>query len=328
MNTHRLDLNEIRGFGRKKPLLAGCFLVGALAIGGIPGFSGYISKTLLHESILEYGGGAWMKALEILFIVSGGLTVAYMTKLFVTIFIEKNTDSGRQRAYEQKTHYAGAAALASIVIPAVCLLVWGVPAVMDGAADGANSFFLLAGSERVHYFSGENLLGACYSIGIGALVYLLVIRGLLTKKNERGERFLINPWPDWLDLENLIYRPLLRALAFLALIPCRMADTAVDWTVVLLRKTIYRDTPLPREYSQGNSLTRGLGRLCNYWRDLANHTWRRRSPIETDYVELVNLRADELNENTKIITRSISFGLLLFGLGFCLMLFYLIAGDL
>ena len=55
MNVHALDLNEIRGFGRKKPLLKSVFLAGALAIGGIPLFSGYISKTLLHESILEYG---------------------------------------------------------------------------------------------------------------------------------------------------------------------------------------------------------------------------------------------------------------------------------
>jgi hydrogenase-4 component B len=54
MNLHELDLNKIRGFGRKKPLLKGLFLTGALGIGGIPLFNGYISKTLIHESIVEY----------------------------------------------------------------------------------------------------------------------------------------------------------------------------------------------------------------------------------------------------------------------------------
>ena len=54
MNVHKLDLNEIRGFGRKKPLLNGIFLMGALGIGGIPLWNGYISKTLIHESIVEY----------------------------------------------------------------------------------------------------------------------------------------------------------------------------------------------------------------------------------------------------------------------------------
>ena len=53
-NLHALELNEIRGFGRKKPLLKAIYLMGALGIGGIPLFSGYISKTLLHESIVEY----------------------------------------------------------------------------------------------------------------------------------------------------------------------------------------------------------------------------------------------------------------------------------
>lgn len=33
MNTHQLNLNEIRGFGRKKPFLNLAFLMGALGIG-------------------------------------------------------------------------------------------------------------------------------------------------------------------------------------------------------------------------------------------------------------------------------------------------------
>ena len=54
MNMHALNLNDIRGFGRKKPLLNAIFLMGALGIGGIPLWNGYISKTLLHEAIVEY----------------------------------------------------------------------------------------------------------------------------------------------------------------------------------------------------------------------------------------------------------------------------------
>ena len=37
-NTHQLDLNRIRGFGRGKPLLHGLFLCGACSLAGIPGF--------------------------------------------------------------------------------------------------------------------------------------------------------------------------------------------------------------------------------------------------------------------------------------------------
>ncbi len=332
MNTHELDLNKIRGFGRKKPYLAGCFLAGALAIGGIPLFSGYISKTLLHESILEYGGGGWMKFLEIVFIFSGGLTIAYMTKLFVTVFAETNTDEALQRSYDEKKYYMTPASAVAVGIPAVILLLWGwMPhRLMDTVADLGSGFFALEESgEAVHYFSGENLLGAVYSIVIGAVVYLVVIRGALMKKNETGAKVLVNRWPEWLDLENTVYRPLLlRFLPCMFGFICRIFDSLVDLIVVLLRKTIYRDTPLPRYYSEGTALTRALGKVLNLWRDLGNRTWRRSHPVDKDYVHLLAVKSDEIAQNNLIITRSISFGLFLFGVGFCLMLFYLIAGDL
>ena len=332
MNTHELDLNKIRGFGRRKLFLKGCFLAGALAIGGIPMFSGYISKSLLHESILEYGGGGWMKLLEIIFIVSGGMTVAYMTKLFVTVFVEKNTDAAVQERYDTNREYMKPFTAAAVGIPAVCLLLWGwMPhRLMDTVAGFGSEFFALEeAGEAVHYFSGENLIGAAYSIAIGAFVYLLVIRRLLMVKNEAGVRVLVNRWPAWLDLENTVYRPVL--LAFLPAVFgffCRILDSLVDWTVVVLRKTIYRDTPLPRYYSEGNALTRALGKLLNLWRDLANRTWRRSHPVKKDYVHLLAIKCDEIAQNNVIITRSISFGLFLFGVGFCLMLFYVIAGDI
>lgn len=332
MNTHRLDLNEIRGFGRRKPFLAGCFATGALAIGGIPLFSGYISKTLLHESILEAGGGVWLKLMEIVFIFSGGLTVAYMTKLFVTVFIEKNTDVVRQKCYDEKKKYLTPATAAAVGLPAALLLLWGfLPhRLMDAAAALGGGFFALEeAGEPVRYFSVENLTGAVYSITIGALVYVLVIRGVLMKKDAAGQMVLVNRWPEWMDLENVVYRPLLlRFLTLVSGIFCRVADSAVDLIVVALRRTVYRDTPLPRYYTEGNVLTRALGKVLNLWRDLANRTWRRSRPIEKDYVHLLALKNDEIVQNNLIITRSISFGLFLFGVGFCLILFYLIAGDI
>ena len=51
MNLHKLKLEDIQGWGRKRNLLKVCFLTGLIGIGGIPGFNGYISKTLLHEGL-------------------------------------------------------------------------------------------------------------------------------------------------------------------------------------------------------------------------------------------------------------------------------------
>ena len=90
MNAHTLDLTALKGAGKGHPVLMVPFLLGALGISGIPGFSGYLSKTLLHEGIAEAAAeyGAALTAVEWVFLFSGGLTLAYMTKLFVCLFAD------------------------------------------------------------------------------------------------------------------------------------------------------------------------------------------------------------------------------------------------
>lgn len=79
------------------------FAMGAYGICGIPLWNGYVSKTLLHESIVEYievlgarGADALpFQVLEWAFLLAGGLTVAYMAKLFAAIFLERPQWAGR-----------------------------------------------------------------------------------------------------------------------------------------------------------------------------------------------------------------------------------------
>ena len=105
LSTHSYDLNDIQGFGRGKPLLAVLTGIPMLSLAGLPLLNGYVSKTLLHESIVEYihllESGTWVfTALEWAFLFAGGLTFAYMLKLFICIFVEKN-------AKEKKFHGHG-----------------------------------------------------------------------------------------------------------------------------------------------------------------------------------------------------------------------------
>lgn len=329
MNAHALDLNEIRGFGRKKPLLKIIFLVGALAIGGIPLFGGYISKTLLHESIQEYSGGMWLRVVEYLFLLSGGLTVAYMTKLFSAIFIERNADESRQREYDSKKTYMGPASIFALGGSGVILFVWGLLPhfTMDRAAELAQGFMgLKETGHSVAYFSPVNLQGALISIVTGALVYALVIRKLLMKhENGAQVKIYVNAWPEWLDLENLIYRPvLLKVFPAILGVLCRILDSFVDTVVVLLRKSVYRDSPLPFHRREGNMFTVAIGKVLNGIQALGNLTWRRQMPIHRDYVHLAAMKGEEIRESNWVIQRSLSFGLLLFCIGLALTLVYLI----
>ena len=57
---------------------------------------------------------------------------------------------------------------------------------------------------------------------------------------------------------------------------------------------------------------------------LGNHTWSREHPNHKDYSHLLAVKNDEFKESNRIIGGSLSFGLLLFGIGLALTLVYLI----
>ena len=348
MNVHKLDLNDVRGFGRKKPLLHFLFLTGALGIGGIPLFNGYISKTLLHESIVEYMfcinagkipaffGASFMSGVEWIFLLSGGLTIAYMTKLYACLFLEKNTDSAVQQKYDElKGKYMNRTSAFALTVSAALLPVMGLfpGVIMDGMADMGQDFLRAHAAEKVSYFSPENLKGAFISLVFGALIYGFIVRSLLMKKEDETEnaapsKYYINRIPSWLDLENLIYRPLLiQILPFACGMICRFLDSFVDTIVVILRKTVYRDEKLPHERTEGNALTHLGACAASFFEKLGNLTLHRKNPRKRDYEHKLALLYEEYHENSMMIARSMSFGLLLFCVGLILTVAYLFIKD-
>lgn len=345
MNIHKLDLNEIRGFGRKKPLLHYIFLMGALGIGGIPLWNGYISKTLLHESIAEYmlllrSGTitgfysiSFMKGVEWIFLISGGLTVAYMSKLYACLFLEKNTDASLQEKYDGMKHYMNKTSASVLVISAALLPLMGLlpGIIMDPVADMGQAF-LQTGSlpEPLSYFSLKNLSGAAVSLFIGAFLYFVVVRFWLMKRTgqQKTERIYVNHLPHWMDLEELLYRPvLLKILPFTFGMICRFLDSLVDTIVVILRKTLLRDSKLPRELPQGTPLTHMCACIAAWIQWLGNQTIHKKHPRNQDYDHKFALFYEELSENSMMIARSMSFGLLLFCIGLILTVAYLFIKD-
>lgn len=325
-NTHSLDLNTIRGYGRKKPLLKVVFLVGALSIAGIPMFSGYISKTLLHESIVEYGGFA-IKCAEWIFLLSGGMTLAYMTKLYVAIFVEENAEKKRQETYDKKKPYMNQGSTFALCGSALLLFLWGIVPhmTMDKAAGLGQSFMgLTEEGHQVAYYSLKNLSGAAISILIGVFLYFFIIRVFLRKK-EKEHYVYINAWPRWLDLENILYRPLLLKIFPVVFgILFRIFDTILDGIIVFLRKTLLKDSPLPYERDEGTYFTEILGHFRNWVQKIGNQTWNRKHPTNVDYVHVEAIKREEFSENFHMIQRSLSFGLMLFGVGLMLTLIYLV----
>ena len=248
VGTHSLDLNDIRGWGRNRPVLKALFFIGAASIAGVPGFSGYVSKTLIHESIVEYihllehagMDTGLFPAVERMFLFAGGLTAAYMTKLFVAIFV--STRAAGQRPALQS--YLSRGTLTALACGAAPLLLLGLMPnlTMEPLAQWAGTFLMADAGHSVHYFSWVNLQGALISLGIGAAVYLLVVRLLLMEQRPEGMAYL-DRWPRKLDLENLVYRPALSALTFAGALCARVAASLGDWIVLLGERILFTKAP-------------------------------------------------------------------------------------
>ena len=205
LTTHSFDLNDIRGFGRGKPLLALVMGLPMLSLAGVPGLNGYVSKTLLHESIVEYihltgEGAALFQVLEALFLFSGGLTLAYMLKLFVCLFLERNALP--EEVLARKWRQEGEHYIAPASVGACCLICWSccglgrIPARLWTPSRPLPGIFWGNGPRPCGgLLCRSQSGGAAVSAVIGAGVYLLVVRTLLIRQGR-----YVDPIPPWLDL--------------------------------------------------------------------------------------------------------------------------------
>ena len=275
MNIHKLNLNEIRGYGRKKHLLKVCFALAALGIMGIPMFNGYISKTLIHESMVEYihmisGLEATLfKIAEYAFLFAGGLTIAYMIKLFVCVFVEKNEDEKVQEQYDNNKKYMGLLSTIVIVVSSFILPFLGfIPTLTsDKLSSIAYEFFKV--DSHLHfadYFIWANLKGAVISLVIGLAVYFGLIRTLFMKKNENGNKQYVDLWPSVLDLETLVYRPVifaykkkgvLNVFSYIVIFIVRAISEFLDGIIYFVRRFILNQYKYEFD---GSPLTFKIGR--------------------------------------------------------------------
>ena len=90
MITHNLEITQVRGMAKKVPFIAVTFLIAFAGIGGIPGFNGYGSKTILHHAIVDAAnlhGSIPLHIAEKIFVVTSAMTLCYFAKLFQGLFL-------------------------------------------------------------------------------------------------------------------------------------------------------------------------------------------------------------------------------------------------
>ena len=222
---------------------------------------------------------------------------------------------------------------------------------MDGIADVAGGFLHAAApAHAVHYFSLTNLKGACISLVIGLTVYLVFIRPVLMKK-ENGTSEYVDLWPSWLDiedrvyrpaiyglldiggrfaglgseitLETYVYRPLIRALTLFFAEVFGFLGGLTDFVADLLARKVLSARKKKPENNVGNAITRAVGGVFDGMAEGLNHTVLRGHQIEHHAMARISAVWDGIMDAVSQMSHTMSYGLLLFGLGLCVTLLYL-----
>ncbi len=203
MLSHELSINAIWGFGRNKQLLKILVLIGTLSLVGFPGTSGYVSKTILHQALSiahrKYHNGFFIIA-QVVFFITSSITVAYMLKMFISIFVRKNSKPIKQHPYKFKFGSGGP----MIVIAVFILFVGMSPSNILEIVNNGISSLCVRNVDISYIFEVHNIVMSVMIFVVGIGIYKIFIKGVLY--GEVASRpVYINPSVSWISIEEDIY---------------------------------------------------------------------------------------------------------------------------
>ena len=220
--THELELSRLGGMLRKMPLVAITFIIAACGIAGIPGFNGYPSKTLVHDSLLiaiKYNDLFSIELAEKIFILTSALTICYFIKLFRGIFLGPVPEK-LDRSYKLSPSI-------NIVLSsfAVIIIVIGIfpNLILERILVPAAELLNYAGYGMDHLYHFKFFEWA----PLEAMLIVVVLTLVIYLPGVYRRWFDWKP-PWWLSIHTLIYQPLTHWLIDLTGRTGVLVDSSVD----------------------------------------------------------------------------------------------------
>jgi NADH-quinone oxidoreductase subunit L len=209
------DIRKMGGLKSKLPITHITFLIGCIAIAGVPPFSGFFSKDEILAAAYAKNPIYWFLGL-----VGAAMTAFYMFRLYATTFL------GQFRGTEAQASHLHESPV-SMTIPLIILAVlsavggaMGVPEILGGHHWlGHHLSSIIGAGEALHLSHTTEwiLMGSSVTI---ALLALLIAIGKYSKQAD-GEpqtalgKFLYNKWLVDEFYEKAIVQPLNRFAGFL-----------------------------------------------------------------------------------------------------------------
>ncbi len=212
---HEQDIRKMGGLKSKLPITHLTFLIGCIAIAGVPPFSGFFSKDEILAAAYAKNPIYWFLGL-----IGAAMTAFYMFRLYATTFL------GQFRGTEAQASHLHESPV-SMTIPLIILAVlsavggaMGVPEILGGHHWLGQHLSSIIGAESTLHLSHTTewiLMGS--SVTIAVLALLIAISKY--SKQADGEpqtalgKFLYNKWLVDELYEKAIVQPLNRFAGFL-----------------------------------------------------------------------------------------------------------------
>lgn len=216
---HQQDIRNMGGLKKHLPITHWTFLIGCIAIAGIPPLSGFFSKDEILAAAYFKGFAYWLVG-----VLGAVMTAFYMFRLYATTFLGKFRGTPDQ---EHHLHESPAAMTWPLIILAVLSIVAGfvgVPAVLGGSHELqqflAPIFAASTKLQHAHDISHtEEFVLMGVSVGAAALAILYAI-SRFSKKPDLEEatgfgKVLENKWYVDELYDAIIVKPLRGLSAFL-----------------------------------------------------------------------------------------------------------------
>ena len=166
---HEQDIRNMGGLKKKLPITHLTFLLGCIAISGIPPFSGFFSKDEILAAAYAHNPIYW-----VLGVVGAAMTAFYMFRLYATTFL------GTYRGSEQQanhTHESPKSMTIPLIVLAILSVVGGlvgVPEILGGEHQLHHFLSSVLVSEKAHHIPHNTewmLMGISVTIAVVAILF-------------------------------------------------------------------------------------------------------------------------------------------------------------
>jgi len=188
--THTRDMEKLGGLIKKMPQTAFLFLIGALAIGGLPPFNGFVSEFIIYKGMLEGISSSNMYQVILIVIsfaglsIIGGISILVFTKSFGTIFL----GSQRTHLHSEPVEVSLSMRLPQYIIIGLMICIGLFPSFFFSYTSQIiiTSFpglGVIQTDSLIPFMDNLSLVGLFAAIFLVLAVIVYFVRSLLTKKN-------------------------------------------------------------------------------------------------------------------------------------------------